>query len=63
MEIQREHRDRSGLWMEVDTSTSLLPFDYDGETYWFCAGLPLDFGRSRLSVRTGRRPCRKRPMR
>ena len=23
--------------MEVDTSTSLLSFDYDGETYWFCS--------------------------
>ena len=30
--------------MEVDTSTSLLSFDYDGETYWFCGkGCLLDF--------------------
>jgi YHS domain-containing protein len=30
--------------MEVDTSTSLLSFDYDGETYWFCGkGCLLEF--------------------
>jgi YHS domain-containing protein len=30
--------------MEVDTTTSLLSFDYDGTTYWFCGkGCLLDF--------------------
>ena len=30
--------------MEVDTSTSLLWFDHDGVTYWFCGkGCLLDF--------------------
>ena len=30
--------------MEVDTATSLLSFDYEGETYWFCGkGCLLDF--------------------
>ena len=27
--------------MEVDTTTSLLSYEYDGTTYWFCGkGLP-----------------------
>jgi len=30
--------------MEVDTATSLLSFDYDGTTYWFCGkGCLLEF--------------------
>jgi Cu+-exporting ATPase len=30
--------------MEVDISTSLLSFDFDGTTYWFCSkGCLLDF--------------------
>jgi Cu+-exporting ATPase len=30
--------------MEVDTSTSLLSFEYEGRTYWFCGrGCLLDF--------------------
>lgn len=30
--------------MEVDTATSLLSFEYDGTTYWFCGkGCLLDF--------------------
>jgi Cu+-exporting ATPase len=30
--------------MEVDTSTSLLSFEYEGVTYWFCGkGCLLDF--------------------
>jgi len=30
--------------MEVDTATSLLSFEYDGTTYWFCSkGCLLDF--------------------
>ena len=30
--------------MEVDTATSLLSFEYDGVTYWFCGkGCLLDF--------------------
>jgi len=30
--------------MEVDTATSLLSFDHEGVTYWFCGkGCLLDF--------------------
>jgi YHS domain-containing protein len=30
--------------MEVDTTTSLLSFEYDGTTYWFCGrGCLLEF--------------------
>jgi len=30
--------------MEVDTTTSLLSFEHDGETYWFCGkGCLLEF--------------------
>jgi YHS domain-containing protein len=30
--------------MEVDTATSLLSFEYEGVTYWFCGkGCLLDF--------------------
>ena len=30
--------------MEVDTSTSVLSLEYDGQTYWFCGkGCLLDF--------------------
>ena len=30
--------------MEVDTTTSLLSFEYDGKTYWFCGkGCLLEF--------------------
>jgi Cu+-exporting ATPase len=30
--------------MEVDTATSLLSFEYDGTTYWFCGkGCLLEF--------------------
>ena len=30
--------------MEVDTATSLLSFDHDGTTYWFCGkGCLLEF--------------------
>ena len=30
--------------MEVDTATSLLSFEYEGATYWFCGkGCLLDF--------------------
>jgi YHS domain-containing protein len=30
--------------MEVDTTTSLLSYEYDGKTYWFCGkGCLLEF--------------------
>jgi YHS domain-containing protein len=30
--------------MEVDTATSLLSYEYEGQTYWFCGkGCLLDF--------------------
>ena len=30
--------------MEVDTTTSLLSFEYEGRTYWFCSkGCLLEF--------------------
>ena len=31
-------------WMEVDTTTSLLSYEYDGKTYWLCGkGCLLEF--------------------
>ena len=42
--------------MEVDTATSLLSFEYDGETYWFCGkGCLLDFKDDPASYLTANR--------
>ena len=44
--------------MEVDTTTSLLSFELDGETYWFCGkGCLLEFKDDPREVpRRGPRP-------
>ena len=48
--------------MEVDTTTSLLSFEHDGETYWFCGkGCLLEFKDDPDTVpRRGLRPVHVR---
>ena len=44
--------------MEVDTATSLLSFEHEGVTYWFCGkGCLLDFQEDPASVPRGGPPA------